>query len=76
MAMLRHLTRPWTVWRARDGDAAVYGRPQAAAAEEELARGMWAPMRQPLRWFTWLGWAQRIGARVGWVRLLFRGRMS
>ncbi len=45
--------------------AQVYGRPQAPAAGEELARGVWARLRRPLRWFRWLGWVQRIGERVG-----------
>jgi len=62
------LERLAVVYGARVYGARVYGRPRASATEEELARGMWARIRQPLRWFTWLGWAQRIGERIGGVK--------
>jgi transglutaminase-like putative cysteine protease len=51
----------------------VYGRPRAAAVDEVVARGVWVRLRRPLRWFGWLGWAQRlaewVNERVGRRRM-------
>jgi len=41
--------------------AQIYGGPQATAADEQVARGVWAKLRRPLRWFRWLGWVQQRG---------------
>ena len=42
--------------------AQVYGGARASPVDESAAQGMWARLRPPLRWFTWLGWAHRIWA--------------
>ena len=46
--------------------AQVYGGPQALATDEQAVRGLWTRLRGPLRWFGWLGWAQRrgLGSRI------------
>jgi len=51
-AVLQHLALLYS--------AQVYGGPQAMAVDEQAARGVWARLRRPLRWFTWLGWLQRM----------------
>jgi hypothetical protein len=42
--------------------AQVYGGARASPGDESAARGIWARLRPPLRWFTWLVWVHRIGA--------------
>ena len=51
--------------------AHVYGGARASKADEPVARAIWVRLRGPLRWFAWLGWAQRVGEWVGGTRLPF-----